>query len=120
MAEGFARALAPHAIAAFSAGSRPSGVVNPRAIAFMAERRIDIGAHVSKSLDDIPQDAPWDALVTMGCGDACPTVPARRRLDWALTDPKHLDDDGFRRVRDEIETRVGALLTELLPDGGTR
>ena len=112
MAEAFARALGGRQIDARSAGSRPSGQINPRAIAFMAERGIDLSAQHSKSLDEIGTEA-FDAVVTMGCGDACPWVAAQRREDWALPDPKLLDDAGFRGVRDEIERRVRNLLREL-------
>ena len=112
MAEAFARHLGGAGVDARSAGSRPSGVINPRAIAFMRERGIDLSAQHSKSLDAVA-GAPFDAIVTMGCGDACPWLPAARREDWALPDPKLLDDSGFRGVRDEIERRVGALLTGL-------
>ncbi len=115
MAEAFARAHGGNRIEARSAGSRPSGQINPRAIAFMAERGIDLSAQSSKSLDEVGAE-PFDAVVTMGCGDACPWIPARRREDWALPDPKLLDDAGFRGVRDEIERRVVKLLREL---GGT-
>jgi protein-tyrosine-phosphatase len=109
MAEGFARALGRDHVAAFSAGSRPSGQINPRAIQFMTEKSIDLGAQRSKGLEDLPS-VPWDYIVTMGCGDACPALPARHRLDWDLPDPKHLPDDGFRAVRDRIEALVAALL----------
>lgn len=112
MAEAFARVHGRGRVDARSAGSRPSGQVNPRAVAFMAERSIDLTAQHSKSLDEIGTEA-FDAVVTMGCGDACPWVPARRREDWALPDPKLLDDAGFRGVRDEIERRVIALLGEI-------
>ena len=112
MAEAFARAHGGERIEACSAGSRPSGQINPRATAFMAERGIDLSAQHSKSLDAVGAE-PFDAVVTMGCGDACPWIPAHRREDWALPDPKLLDDAGFRRVRDEIEQRVIALLGEL-------
>jgi protein-tyrosine-phosphatase len=112
MAEAFARAHGAERAEAYSAGSRPSGLINPRAIAMMAERGIDLRAQHSKSLHDVG-DAPFDAVVTMGCGDACPWIPAARREDWALPDPKHLDDVEFRGVRDEIERRVLALLAEL-------
>jgi protein-tyrosine-phosphatase len=112
MAEAFARHLGGAGVEACSAGSRPSGTINPRAIAFMRERGIDLAAQHSKSLDAVA-GAPFDAVVTMGCGDACPWLPAARREDWALPDPKGLDDSGFRGVRDEIERRVGALLGEL-------
>jgi protein-tyrosine-phosphatase len=110
MAEGFARALGAGKVAAFSAGSKPSGNVHPSAVRHMAERGIDIGSHVSKGLDQIPPGVVWDHVVTMGCGDACPSVPARTRHDWSVPDPKALDDEGFRRVRDEIEQRVSELL----------
>jgi protein-tyrosine-phosphatase len=111
MAEGFARALGGKAVEAWSAGSKPSGKVNERAIAFMKEKGIDIGVHRSKSLADLPA-VTWDCIVTMGCGDACPSLPAKTRLDWNLPDPKNLPDDGFRKVRDDIEARMRALLKE--------
>jgi len=111
MAEAFARFHGGDGVEALSAGSRPSGVINPKAIRFMAELGIDLTTHDSKSLDDI--DGEFDAVVTMGCGDSCPWVPARRREDWALPDPKHMDDDGYRVVRDEISARVRQLLADL-------
>ena len=77
----------------------------------MAERGYDLSTHESKSLADI--EGEFDAVVTMGCGDNCPWVPARRRADWALPDPRDMDDDGYRAVRDEIEARVKALLASL-------
>ena len=112
MAEAFARKMGGDRVEVYSAGSRPSGQVNPRAIQFMDELGIDMRAHRSLGLDDVPQDG-YDAVVTMGCGDACPFVPARIREDWALTDPKTLDDDGFRAVRDDIRARVTDLLQRL-------
>ena len=111
MAEGFARAFGTNAVSAWSAGSRPSGEVNARAIAFMQENGIDISGQNSKGLDDLPEVA-WDYIVTMGCGDACPFLPAHHRRDWELPDPKTLDDAGFRAVRDEIAGRVRELLAE--------
>ncbi len=113
MAEGFARAHGRGRIAAFSAGSRPSGRINPRAIQFMREKGVDLASQHSKGLGDLPR-VEWDWIVTMGCGDACPSLPARHRLDWELSDPKHLDDGGFRAVRDRIETLVGALVATAL------
>ena len=111
MAEAFARMHGGDAVEAMSAGSKPSGVINPKAVRFMAERGYDLAAHGSKSLDQVSGE--FDAVVTMGCGDDCPWVPAKRREDWALPDPKHMDDDGYRAVRDEIEARVIALLAAL-------
>ena len=112
MAEAFARAHGGAHVHAQSAGSRPSGSINPHAVRFMAERGIDLSAQHSKSLDEIGGQR-FDAVVTMGCGDACPWIPAQRREDWALADPKNLGDDEFRGVRDEIERRVITLLREL-------
>ena len=112
MAEAFARLHGAGAVEAHSAGSRPSGRVNPKAIAAMAERGIDLSAHTSKGLDAVEHLA-FDAAVTMGCGDACPHVRARLRDDWALPDPRDLDAAGVRAVRDEIERRVKELLERL-------
>ena len=111
MAEAFARMLGGAGVEAWSAGSRPSGVVNPKAVRFMQEVGYDLTAHRSKSLDEM--EGEFDAVVTMGCGDACPWVPARRREDWALADPRELDDDGYRAIRDEIAGRVRTLLAQL-------
>jgi arsenate reductase (thioredoxin) len=112
MAEAFARIHGGAAVEAWSAGSRPSGTVNPKALRFMAEIGYDLGRHRSKSLQDIA-GLEFDAVVTMGCGDSCPWVPARRREDWALADPRDMDDDGYRQVRDDIGRRVKALLESL-------
>ncbi|WP_420442205.1 arsenate reductase ArsC [Candidatus Palauibacter sp.] len=112
MAEAFARLLAGDRVEAASGGSRPSGVVNPRAVESMAELGYDLGAHRSDGLDDVPP-GPFDAVVTMGCGDACPHVPARRREDWEVPDPKDLPAEEFRAVRDDIRRRVAALLADL-------
>ena len=111
MAEAFARMHGGDGVEAMSAGSKPSGVINPKAVRFMAERGYDLAAHGSKALSEVSGE--FVAVVTMGCGDDCPWVPAKRREDWALPDPKHMDDDGYRAVRDEIESRVRALLAGL-------
>ena len=111
MAEAFARHFGGDAVEALSAGSKPSGTINPKAIRSMAELGIDLDSHRSKSLDDI--DGAFDAVVTMGCGDNCPWVPARRREDWALQDPRNMDEAGYRAVRDDIAARVRALLDSL-------
>ena len=111
MAEAFARMHGGAQVEALSAGSQPSGRINPKAIRSMAELGYDLATHASKSLDEIAGD--FDAVVTMGCGDQCPWVPAKRREDWALPDPKELDDDGYRAVRNEISRRVRALLASL-------
>lgn len=112
MAEAFARREGGPRIEAFSAGSQASGVVNPRAIGFMTEVGIDLSKHRSKSLAEVP-DLEYDVAVTMGCGDACPRVRARRRIDWDLRDPRNLPDEDFRAVRDEIGRKVKSLLETL-------
>lgn len=115
MAEGYARSLGGDRVSAFSAGSRPSGQVNPRAVRFMSEAGVDLAGQRSKGLEDLPE-LRWDWVVTMGCGDACPHLPARHRVDWDLPDPKHLDDDGFRAVRDRIRGLVQELLGSAASD----
>ncbi|WP_395788262.1 arsenate reductase ArsC [Aquimonas sp.] len=112
MAEAFARIHGGEHIEAYSAGSKPSGVINPKAARFMGEVGYDLSGHRSKSLEEI-DGIDFDAVVTMGCGDSCPWVPAKRREDWALQDPKHMEDDAYRAVRDDISQRVKTLLTEL-------
>jgi len=112
MAEAFARMHGADVVEAFSAGSRPSGAVNPRAIEAMRDRGYDLTRHRSKSLHDVPP-GPYAVVVTMGCGDACPWIPAARREDWDLPDPKDMAPDALRAVRDDIEQRVLALLREL-------
>jgi protein-tyrosine-phosphatase len=111
MAQAFATLHGGTQVAAFSAGSRPSGVINPEAVAAMAELGYDLSSHASKSLDEV-RDQAFDYVVTMGCGDACPFVAARHRRDWQIPDPKHLAPDEFRQVRDLVEQQVLALLRE--------
>jgi arsenate reductase len=110
MAEAFARIYGSEGVEAYSAGSRPSGVVNPKAIESMREIGYDLATHESKSLDDLP-DIEWDFVATMGCGDECPFVRAKRREDWQIPDPKEMNAADFRQVRDEIGEKVRSLLT---------
>ena len=112
MAEAFARIHGGAGVEAWSAGSKPSGRINPNAVASMRDVGYDLAAHTSKSLDDVPP-GEFDAVVTMGCGDACPHVPAKHRYDWQIPDPRDMDPDAFRRVRDLIESQVRALLASL-------
>jgi arsenate reductase len=112
MAEAFARIHGGAQVEAYSAGSRPSGQINPRAVEAMREVGYDLARHRSKGLDDIPA-VEYDAAITMGCGDQCPLVRARHRDDWAIPDPKHMMPDEFRTVRDLIEEKVKTLLAEL-------
>ena len=95
-----------------SAGSAPAGEVNPVVVEAMAELGIDLRAEVPKPLDDEAVRAA-DVVVTMGCGDACPVFPGTRYEDWDLEDPSGKDLATVRRIRDEIDTRVGELLATL-------
>lgn len=112
MAEAFARIHGGGLVETRSAGSRPSGVINPRAVEVMRERGYDLSGHRSKGLDEVGSE-PWDYVVTMGCGDTCPLVRASHREDWALPDPHGLSDEGLARLRDDIERRVIDLLGRL-------
>ncbi len=112
MAEAFARIHGGPDIEAFSSGSRPSGKINPKAIAAMAELGYDLTAHSSKGLDGF-NGQEFDAAITMGCGDECPLVLAKRRVDWQIPDPKELPPAQFNEVRDSIEAKVKELLANL-------
>ncbi len=113
MSQAFAFLLGGEKVEAYSAGSKPSGIINPKAIAAMKELGYDLSVHESKSLEEVKQFAPFDVVVTMGCGDACPWMPARRFVDWQIPDPKHMDPDDFNKVRDFIRDKVAALLSSL-------
>jgi len=112
MAQAFATLHGGPQVESFSAGSRPSGVVNPKAIAAMREKGYDLTTHQSKSLDDLPP-VTFDAAVTMGCGDVCPQVRASHREDWKIPDPRTMEPDQFREVRDLIEQQVLSLIQKL-------
>ncbi len=112
MAEAFAHLFAQDLIQAFSAGSRPSGQINAKAIAVMAELGYNLNSHSSKSLSEIPQ-IKYDYVITMGCGDECPFIPAGHHEDWDLPDPKTLPMEQFRQVRDRIGERVKELAARI-------
>jgi arsenate reductase (thioredoxin) len=114
MAEAFARRHGGDRVEAYSAGSRPSGKVHPKVIEAMRERGIDLSGHRSKGLADVP-DVEYDAVVALGCGDACDRVRARRREAWDFPAPKDLPPEGVRAVRDVIEARVKELLAVVRP-----
>lgn len=113
MSQAFAKMLGDSTIEAYSSGSRPSGKINPKAIAAMKELGYDLTAHHSKSLEEVKQFAPFDAVVTMGCGDACPWMPAKNFIDWEIPDPRDMNEDEFRKVRDLIKEKVKDLLASL-------
>ena len=109
MAEAFAKMHGKDRVEAFSAGSHPSGRINPKAIEAMNEAGYDLTGHSSKSSDDFKEYA-FEYVVTMGCGDECPFIPAVHRVDWDIPDPRNMDKDEFRKVRDLIEEKVKQLL----------
>jgi protein-tyrosine-phosphatase len=112
MAMGFFNHLAGGGAAVWSGGSEPKGEINPAVVTVMAERGIDISGEYPKPwTDEIIQAA--DVIVSMGCGDAGPTLPGRRYEDWALEDPDGKDVAAIRPIRDEIERRVRRLLDDL-------
>jgi len=113
MAEAFARLHGGDRVDAFSAGSRPSGRVNPRAVEFMREVGYDLTRHRSKGLTELPP-GEFAVVVGMGCGDeGCAAVPARRREEWDIPDPKEMPPERYRQVRDLIERKVKELLASL-------
>ena len=124
MAEAFGKRLTPSlsngegGIQFFSAGSKPSGKINEKAIEAMKEIGYDLTTHASKSIDEVLNSLPlggqgWAAVITMGCGDECPFIPAKYRLDWNIPDPKNMNKEEFRKVRNEIENKVKELLNTI-------
>lgn len=111
MAEAFAKIFGGNNIEAFSAGSAPSGRINPKAIASMKELNYDLSKHQSKSLQEVALHAPFDAVITMGCGDACPWMPSKQSFDWQIPDPKEMENGKFREVRDLIGKKVKELIS---------
>jgi arsenate reductase (thioredoxin) len=113
MSQAFAKMIGGEKVDAFSAGSRPSGLINPKAVTSMKEIGYDLSPHRSKSLNEVKQFAPFDIVVTMGCGDACPWMPAKKFVDWDIPDPKEMNEADFRKVRDLVRNKVHHLLTSL-------
>lgn len=120
MAHAFARMHGADVIQSASAGSAPAAAVNPRAIEAMRERGYDLADAVPQGLVDVVGGEPWDYLITMGCGDRCPAVPAAHREDWALPDPRDMPAEEFRAVRDEIERRVLDLIDRIKSERPSR
>ncbi|MCE2798588.1 MAG: arsenate reductase ArsC [Planctomycetaceae bacterium] len=112
MAEAFARIHGKDQVLADSAGSRPSGRVNPKAIEAMRELGYDLTQHTSKGLEGF-NGTQVDVAVTMGCGDECPLVLANERIDWQIPDPRDMTPEEFRGVRDLIESKVKQLVGKL-------
>lgn len=112
MAEAFARMHGAGKVEAFSSGSRPSGRINPKAVEAMRELGYDLTTHQSKGLADF-NGKEFDAAVTMGCGDECPLVIAKQRVDWKIPDPRDMTPEQFREVRNLIESKVKELIENL-------
>jgi arsenate reductase len=113
MAAALTRQIGGDRIHVRSAGSQPGEQILPEVALVLREINLDVTEEFPKPLtDDVVRAA--DAVVTMGCGDACPLYPGKRYLDWDLEDPAALDINGIRRVRDDIQARVEQLLNELL------
>lgn len=115
MAAGYMSALSGGAVEVRSGGSEPGDSLNPTAVAVMAEEGIDISLAVPQ-LMTTEQVRAADAVITMGCGDACPIFPGKRYEDWELDDPKGRPIDEVRAIRDDIKSRVERLLGELVSD----
>jgi arsenate reductase (thioredoxin) len=113
MAAGLMALRAQGKVRVRSGGSDPGEELNPAVLEAMAELGIDLSGAVPKPVSDEAVRAA-DAVVTMGCGDACPVYPGKRYLDWELEDPAGKDLEAVRRIRDEIDRRIQALLNELL------
>jgi protein-tyrosine-phosphatase len=112
MAEGFAQAFGQGAVEAYSAGSKPSGKVNPLAIEVMREAGIDISGNLSKGFKELPVNN-FDYVVTLGCQDICPFFPADKHLEWQIDDPKDKNIEFFRKVRDDIGNKVRELIKSI-------
>ena len=112
MAQGFAEAFGKGKVDVYSAGSRPASHINPLAIEAMKEKGIDLSGRLPKGLTDLPP-MEMDYLVTMGCEESCPAVPARKIIEWQIPDPKGKPIDEVRRIRDILEAKVKTLLEEV-------
>jgi arsenate reductase len=116
MAAGLMNLRAAGKVHVRSAGSDPAEEINPAVVEAMAELGVDLDEEFPKPLTDEVVRAA-DAVITMGCGDACPIYPGKRYLDWELADPAGQDLETVRAIRDDIDTRVQALFAELVTDG---
>ncbi len=112
MAAAFARRLGGDRVDVRSAGSEPASAIHPLVLEAMLEVGIELRSESPKLLDDADVQAS-DAVITMGCGDACPIHPGKRYEDWKIDDPSGMAIEGVRSVRDEIERRVRGLIADL-------
>jgi protein-tyrosine-phosphatase len=113
MAAGLLAKLAGDRVRVGSAGSEPAEELNPAVVEAMGEVGVDLSAEAPRRLEDeAVREA--DVVITMGCGDACPVYPGKRYEDWELEDPAGKDLATVRRIRDEIDARVRALMADTL------
>lgn len=112
MAEALARDMGKGAVEAYSAGSKPSGSINPGAVTAMREIGIEMTGQRSKGFSELGE-RHFDYVITLGCGDVCPVVPAAQHIHWEIDDPKGKSIDAFRRARDEIMKKVEAFIPGL-------
>ena len=118
VAEAFVRIHGAGRVEAFSAGSRPSGKINAKAIEVMGEVGYDLSRHHSTSTETLSHQE-YDIVITMGCGARCPQVRAKEQKEWEIPDPRAMPLDEFRVLRDLIEGRVKELLANLLQPPGS-
>ena len=112
MAQEFAESLGKGKLEIYSAGSCPSSVIDPLVIAVMKEKGIDLSGKRPKGINDLPL-VEMDYLITMGCEETCPAIPAKKIIEWEIPDPKGKSIEVFREVRDLIEDKVRSLLKEI-------
>jgi len=112
MAQGFAEAFGKGRVEVYSAGSNPASQINPLAVEVMKEKDIDLSGRRPKGLNDLPP-VEMDYLITMGCEEVCPAVPAKKIIEWRIPDPKGKPIDEVRRIRDMLEAKVKTLLEEV-------
>ena len=112
IAEGFAKELGKGILEAYSAGSRPSGKVDPAAVNVMMESGIDISRQASKGFETLPVKA-FDYVITLGCKDACPFIPGKEHIEWHIDDPKGGGIDFFRKTREAIKGELVKFLGEI-------
>lgn len=111
MSEGIARSLVGDRWNVYSAGSMPAGFVAPEAVAVMAKRGIDISQQYSKGVEELPLQE-FDLVITMGCGDFCPTLRGKKKLDWPIPDPIGQEPEVFEQVAENLEERIRQLFLQ--------